>query len=274
MSKAKREGKYYEVRLYKSHDADLLSLWADGIKVSKILKESMENYVHQKNVKYRISECRTHKLDGSGVIRYHLFLTDPEVIALLARVRKGRRNQFFKNILRGSLLTEPMGGYFLYDQDAEKETKRLQNLEEPEIVELSDYAKQGSGKKQAAGKTGDAGCSSQAKVQTDTQSTKQSVKATENPQIKQTKESRVAQRAEQLQATEDAGAAQQAQDTTEELRPKNERTAAPYTHEEETTKPAADIEQATAQPESPDDRKEMQEEDMLLSLFDNLSEQI
>lgn len=244
MPKSKKEGKYYEVRLYKSHDADLLSLWADGVKVSKLLKQSMENYVHRKNIKYRIPECRMHRLDGSGVIRYHLLLTDPEVIALLERVRKGRRNQFFKNVLREALLTEPMGGYFLYEQDAGNETKRLQNLSKPEIIDLSAYVKTGNSKKRTFQKKNDA---------EQVSDEKKTIEQTghQDAAVENLEEARMTAATEFRQKTGSAAPIEEKTDIQD------------ITHQEST--------RSKPQMES---NKETEEEDILLSMFDNLSGQI
>lgn len=242
MPKQKKEGKYYEVRLYKSHDADLLSLWADGIKLSKLLKESIENYVHQKNIKYRLSGCTLHKLDGSGVIRYHLFLTDPETIALLGRIRKGRRNQFFKNILRQSLLTEPMGGYFLYEQDAEREAARCSSLPETEIVELSEYSKQNT--------------KQNTKQKTQQTKTKKAV-----PAPKETRAEAAAAKKEEPSSRKESPFLYEPQDR----RPDKESTKTENViRKEDPQKPEAEK----------DKNQETAEEDMLLSMFDNLSGQI
>lgn len=242
MPKQKKEGKYYEVRLYKSHDVDLLSLWADGIKLSKLLKDSMENYVHQKNIKYRLSGCTLHKLDGSGVIRYHLFLTDPETIALLGRIRKGRRNQFFKNILRQALLTEPMGGYFLYEQDAEKEVARCSALPEAEIVALSEYSKQNT-------------------KQNTKQKTQQVKEEKAAPAQKETRaEAAAAKKEEPSSRKESPFMYEPESGTTDKETPKTERVI----QKEEPQKPEAEKNK----------NQETAEEDMLLSMFDNLSGQI
>ena len=241
MPRSKKEGKYYEVRLYKSHDADLLSLWADGVKVSKLLKQSMENYVHRKNIKYRIPECRMHRLDGSGVIRYHLLLTDPEVIALLERVRKGRRNQFFKNVLREALLTEPMGGYFLFEQDAGNETQRLQDLPEPEIIDLPRYTEPENGRKRARRKENYKNNSNQA-----------------------------GQQPEPASGNREGN---EAADTTGALDKKGTEPLAMGAVRADRLEIIPEILPKKPDPQ-PGEGKEKEEEDMLLSMFDNLSGQI
>ena len=255
MPRKKKEGKYYEVRLYKSHDADLLALWADGVKLSKMLKTSVENYVHQKNIKYRISKCRIHKLNGSGVIRYHLFITDPDVISLLDRIRKGRRNQFFKNILREALLTEPMGGYFIYEQDAAIETKRIQSLAEPQIIEITEYAKPESDAKRVIQKR-----------TTKNQTTDKKQKAVSPETTKS--ETKIPEKADQTKASHEQTSVLHTQKT----RPENIEISEPAK-----TEPISALENTDGNAKddrNTDNNNNADEESMLLSMFDKISGQI
>lgn len=134
--KQKKTGKAIEVRLYKSHDADLLSLRADGYNVSKLLKEAVENYVAGTPVKYRLSGCTARELDDiGGVVRYHLRLSN-EASRLVRRVRKGRRNQFVKTLLRDMLESEPLGGFFTNAQDTVDAVRWLKAQEDAELRDL------------------------------------------------------------------------------------------------------------------------------------------
>lgn len=134
--KQKKTGKAIEVRLYKSHDADLLSLRADGYNVSKLLKEAVENYAAGTPVKYRLSGCTARELDDiGGVVRYHLRLSN-EASRLVRRVRKGRRNQFVKTLLRDMLESEPLGGFFTNAQDTVDAVRWLKAQEDAELRDL------------------------------------------------------------------------------------------------------------------------------------------
>lgn len=136
--KQKKTGKAIEVRLYKSHDADLLSLRADGYNVSKLLKEAAENYVAGTPVKYRLSGCTARELDDiGGVVRYHLRLSN-EASQLVRRVRRGRRNQFIKMLLRDMLESEPLGGFFTNAQDTAYAVRWLKAQEDAELRDLDE----------------------------------------------------------------------------------------------------------------------------------------
>lgn len=136
--KQKKTGKAIEVRLYKSHDADLLSLRADGYNVSKLLKEAVENYVAGTPVKYRLSGCTARELDDiGGVVRYHLRLSN-EASQQVRRVRRGRRNQFIKMLLRDMLESEPLGGFFTNAQDTTDAVRWLKAQENAELRDLDE----------------------------------------------------------------------------------------------------------------------------------------
>lgn len=114
-----------EIRIYRRHDADLISLLGYQVNISKMMRLALENYVAGERIKFRLPQAKAFNLKDKTMFRYRLNIKNPKVIALLKSVKKGYRNQFCKALLRDMLDAVPLSVYLDKPALIRAESERL-----------------------------------------------------------------------------------------------------------------------------------------------------
>lgn len=103
-----------EIRLYKSHDTDLVALCNAGYCISNMLKEAIIAYANGTPMHFIVDEFIPFEVSGTKSVRTRFTMPDSEVKAcyILRNIKKGYRNSFCKAILRNALVQQNLNCYF------------------------------------------------------------------------------------------------------------------------------------------------------------------
>lgn len=118
-----------EIKIYKIFDPDLYAMSAYGIKITNLMKESLEHYVRGEYIHFHVPKSLTYDFSlKKRSVHLAMDITDPESIAFLKKNIKPRyRTAFLKSLLRGSFST-PQLGAFLSNETANKKDTRMIKL--------------------------------------------------------------------------------------------------------------------------------------------------
>ena len=113
----------YEMKLYTTFDADLISLNAAGISVPKLIRIALERRVRGERARFFVNGCLKYDLTGrKRKIHTSVTIKDRMSIEFLEREIKPRmRSAFFKAIVREALVNQPIGVYLKNDNMIIKE---------------------------------------------------------------------------------------------------------------------------------------------------------
>ncbi len=138
------------IRLYKTHDLDLIMLTSYGINISKLVKKALLNYVEGKNEKYYIPYSMYCAKQDKSKYRYSVSIENQKIADLMQHIKFRNRNAFCKALLRDMLLIEPLGIYFSQNAQIEFETNRIKEIANSTIspIILSENIKEESEKKE------------------------------------------------------------------------------------------------------------------------------
>ena len=120
-----------DLKLYKTFDADLVSLSSNGISISSLIKTALYHYVRGEVIRFYVPECKSFDLDGRR--RYiHIManIDDPVSINFLKNELKYRqRTAFLRTLIRECLVTQHLGAFFKNDEWINKETARMHKID-------------------------------------------------------------------------------------------------------------------------------------------------
>ena len=96
--------RHYTIRLYKSHDKDILSLTQRGLSITIILYNCLKGFCHRDFFIITLPEKETLKEPTkSRNTQFKLILDeeqDSDIIGMIERFNPGARNNFFKQLIR------------------------------------------------------------------------------------------------------------------------------------------------------------------------------
>lgn len=103
-----------EIRLYKSHDTDLVALCSAGYCISNMLKEAIIGYANGTPVHFIVDEFIPFDVSKTKSVRTRFTMPDKEQKAcyILNNIKRGYRNSFCKAILRNALIQQNLSCYF------------------------------------------------------------------------------------------------------------------------------------------------------------------
>lgn len=116
-----------ELKLYKNYDADLISLNANGISVTMLMKKALEYYVRGQQITFVVPNAISFTLKEKKRT-YHLLFEikdKPSVDFLRREIKEGWRTAFFKTLVRSCLLTPQIAVFLKNDTTIKKETERI-----------------------------------------------------------------------------------------------------------------------------------------------------
>ena len=116
-----------ELKLYKNYDADLISLNANGISVTMLMKKALEYYVRGQQITFVVPNAIPFTLKEKKRT-YHLLFEikdKPSVDFLRREIKEGWRTAFFKTLVRSCLLTPQIAVFLKNDTTIKKETERI-----------------------------------------------------------------------------------------------------------------------------------------------------
>lgn len=116
-----------ELKLYKNYDADLISLNANGISVTMLMKKALEYYVRGQQITLVVPNAIPFTLKEKKRT-YHLLFEikdKPSVDFLKREIKEGWRTAFFKTLVRSCLLTPQIAVFLRNDTTIKKETERI-----------------------------------------------------------------------------------------------------------------------------------------------------
>lgn len=116
-----------ELKLYKNYDADLISLNANGISVTMLMKKALEYYVRGQQITFVVPNAIPFTLKEKKRT-YHLLFEikdKPSVDFLKREIKEGWRTAFFKTLVRSCLLTPQIAVFLRNDTTIKKETERI-----------------------------------------------------------------------------------------------------------------------------------------------------
>lgn len=116
-----------ELKLYKNYDADLISLNANGISVTMLMKKALEYYVRGQQITFVVPNAIPFTLKEKKRT-YHLLFEikdKPSVDFLRREIKEGWRTAFFKTLVRSYLLTPQIAVFLKNDTTIKKETERI-----------------------------------------------------------------------------------------------------------------------------------------------------
>lgn len=116
-----------ELKLYKNYDADLISLNANGISVTMLMKKALEYYVRGQQITFVVPNAIPFTLKEKKRTYHLLFeIKDKQSIDFLRReIKEGWRTAFFKTLVRSCLLTPQIAVFLRNDTTIKKETERI-----------------------------------------------------------------------------------------------------------------------------------------------------
>lgn len=100
----------YVIRIYASYDADLISLYAQGIPMATFAKKVLHAYAYGETLRYVIP-----KFEGKTVnrtCRTRITVSDEKVLAVLHSVRSRKKNLFIKELMRNALVRQNLSAFF------------------------------------------------------------------------------------------------------------------------------------------------------------------
>lgn len=116
-----------ELKLYKNYDADLISLNANGISVTMLMKKALEYYVRGQQITFVVPNAIPFTLKEKKRTYHLLFeIKDKQSVDFLKReIKEGWRTAFFKTLIRSCLLTPQIAVFLKNDTTIKKETERI-----------------------------------------------------------------------------------------------------------------------------------------------------
>ena len=120
-----------ELKLYKTFDADLISLNSNGISISALIKTALYSYARGEITRFYVPECKPFELDGrKRFIHIATNIDDPVSIDFLKHQLKPRqRAAFLRTLLRECLVTQQLGAFLKNDAWIARETARMQKID-------------------------------------------------------------------------------------------------------------------------------------------------
>ena len=116
-----------ELKLYKNYDADLISLNANGISVTMLMKKALEYYVRGQQITFVVPNAIPFTLKEKKRTYHLLFeIKDKQSVDFLKReIKEGWRTAFFKTLVRSCLLTPQIAVFLKNDITIKAETERI-----------------------------------------------------------------------------------------------------------------------------------------------------
>ena len=127
-----------EMRLYKTFDADLISLNSNGISISSLMKRALEYYVKGQLLNFYVPECMPYNLDGKHRSIHIVFsVSDPASVQFLRNEIKDRqRAAFFKALVRGCIMYPTLGVYLRHSDTIAEETRKIKEMDLDNVENL------------------------------------------------------------------------------------------------------------------------------------------
>ena len=115
----------YDLKLYLTFDADLISLNAAGISVPEMIRIALEHRVRGKRAHFLVTECPSYELTGrKRMIHTSVKITDPLSIEFLKNeIKPWQRSAFFRAIVREALIYQAVGVYLKNKETIQKESR-------------------------------------------------------------------------------------------------------------------------------------------------------
>lgn len=117
------------LRLYKNHDTDLIALQTMGVSISKLAKQALESYANGRHIKMSLPDCRLLDIPENRFGRSDFVTKDKKAIRLLQSIKRGKRTQFIKTLIRSCLLTQSLSVFFTKNEDVIAEKTYIDSLD-------------------------------------------------------------------------------------------------------------------------------------------------
>lgn len=116
-----------EFILYKTFDADLISLGDNGISISAMAKLALRYRSRGKKVYFYIPKCIDYDISRrAGSVHVIVNVTDPKSISFLKKnIKRRQRSAFMRSIVRDSLVDQAVGVYLKNSAAIAAETGRI-----------------------------------------------------------------------------------------------------------------------------------------------------
>lgn len=118
------------MRLYKTFDADLISLNSNGVSVSVLMKKALEYFVKGHLLHFYVPECRAYNLDATDrPVHISFLVNDPAAVKFLKEEIKNRkRAAFLKALVRGCLIYPMIGVFLRNSKTIAKQNEHIQAI--------------------------------------------------------------------------------------------------------------------------------------------------
>lgn len=131
-----------EIRIYKSHDTDLMALCDAGYPIRTMLKDALSAYANSVPLRYFTDEVIPYSAAEKKMVHTNIEIPDTDVKTcyMLTHLKRRLRNSFCKAVLRNCLVQQNLTAYFadssLYAvQQADGAYRNIGSL--PGVVPLS-----------------------------------------------------------------------------------------------------------------------------------------
>ena len=110
---------FFNVRIYKQHDTDLLMLAATGFPLAGMIANALNAYAHGTPLFYLLEGVTYADLKDKKCVRVRMELTDPETIKMFSSVTNQYKNMFCKTALRNTLIQQNLNCFFTQDSEGD-----------------------------------------------------------------------------------------------------------------------------------------------------------
>ncbi len=117
---------FFNVRVYKQHDTDILMLIDAGFPVAKMITKALYAYAHGEPLFYSLEGLTYRDISATKCTRVRLELTDKDTIHMFCSLTDGYKNIFCKTILRNALIQQNVNCFFKQDSDTVYQQKDLE----------------------------------------------------------------------------------------------------------------------------------------------------
>lgn len=128
-----------EFKLYKTFDADLISLHDNGINICDLMKMSLQYFSTGKVLYYIVPKCLPYNMTGhKRYIHLAMEVTDKKSVEFLkTQIKPRQRSAFLKTIVRTGLISPQVGPYLKHTKRIDEESDRIAEIMqgEPEYLE-------------------------------------------------------------------------------------------------------------------------------------------
>ena len=104
------KAEHFVIRIYASYDADLISLYAQGIPMATLAKNVLKAYAYGEELHYVLPPFEEKTVNRT--CRTRITVSDEKVLSVLHKIRPRKKNLFIKELMRNALVRQNLSAFF------------------------------------------------------------------------------------------------------------------------------------------------------------------